>query len=212
MRIILDGLPDRLLICKPTRWAMRAFTQGGLRQLPGDAVTADLKENPEKRLEVSRSMPLERARDNMIRNGRRPGFVDQYLQAILTGGETDGSALELVREHAFRERTGQIASDFSALPSDRSFRNAWRLSGQGVVIDLPAARTIFARQFIHWKTRSTLELGKRIEINLVAGTTDDQIEAQYEALRTLNLRSIGDKVIAAKTPEELKAICPDCLK
>lgn len=211
MKLILDQ-SDRLRICKPTRWAMRVFTQGGLPELPGDAVTADLKENAEKRLEVSRSMPFERARENMIGNGRRPEFADRYLRAMLGGGETDASALELVREHAFKDRNGQIASDFSALPSSRSFRNAWRLSGQSVVIDMEEARVIFAREFIHWKIQREKELANQIEIHTVAGRPSDQLEAQFETLRAMNLKAMGDKVLKAKSPEALKKLCPECLR
>lgn len=212
MKVLLHGTPEKLVVNHPTKWIMRVFTQGGLGKLPGDAVTSDLAENQQRRLEVSRSMPMDRALDNMIRNGRRPEFAKHYLEAMLFGGETDATALELVREHAFKDLTGQVAEDPVVLPVDRTFRDAWRLAGQAVAIDMPSAKTIAARRFIAWKGEQMKDLAAKIEVNVLLGMVSADLEAQYEAFRTMNLRNVGDRFIAAQTPEELKAVMPQALK
>jgi hypothetical protein len=212
MKIILDSGATQAAVCWPTAKAMRAFTQGGLGKLPGDAVTEDLSENPEKRLEVSRSMPLDRAIENMIRDGREAGFAQRYLTALLSGGETDATALDLVREHAFRAKDGQIAAEPTALPADRFFRNAWRLAGGVVVVDLQAARRIFAERVLEAKAAALAKLTVEVETTLLLGVADASLEAQLEALKLMDLRALGGKIMAADSASALKALWPVALR
>lgn len=211
MKIILDAGTSQAAVCWPTAKAMRAFTQGGLGKLPGDAVTEDLAENPEKRLEVATSMPLDRAIENMIRDGRDASFAQRYLRALMFGGETDATALDLVREHAFRDRTGQVAAEPTALPADRFFRNAWRMAGGMIAVDLQAARGIFAKRVLEAKAAALARLTGEIELKLLVGSADASLEAQLEALKLMDLRALGSKIMAADSADALKALWPVAL-
>lgn len=209
MKIILSDKPGGVDVCYPSAWIMAALTSGGIGKLPGDAVTADLGENVVERIEVSESMPKARAVENMLRNGRSPAFVDKYLTALMAGGETDATALELVREHAFKDKTGQVAVEHTDIPADRAFRDAWRLQSGVITIDLAASRTLFVHRFVAWKAATIKDLAAQIEMKVLLGEVSDALESQHAALTSMSMRTLGDALAAAKSPDELRVIKPE---
>lgn len=94
--------------------------------------------------------------------------------------------------------------DVSALPIDRTFRNAWKAD---LTVDMPKAREI-------WRDRIRLYRGpkfepldvawfKAVESNDVVAMTD--IKAKKKALRDAPQ---DPRIEAAKTPEDLKKVWP----
>ena len=101
--------------------------------------------------------------------------------------------------------------DFSAIPQDRTFRNAWRQNETLVQHDMVKAREIHRERLR--QARMPLFAANDIAIR------DAQLEGDAAALaaavtRRNALRDVtADAAIeAAQTPEELKAAMPDILK
>lgn len=208
MKLILDAGDGCARVTWPGPQVMRAMTSGGLGKLPGDAITADIKENPEKRLEISNSMPLGRAKDNMVRDGYAPAFSARWLDALLAGGETDATALELVRQMTYKDRGGQAAIDPEALPASRLFRAAWRATEGVITLDQSACRVVFARKILDAKGMALTALGRQVEESMLLGAGDDAFEASVAALKAIDLRAIGHKIAVADSPEALLALWP----
>lgn len=215
MKLILDGeVGGRVSITYPSPTMLAILTNGGVNELPGDAVTADLAENEGKRVAVARSMPVARAVENMVRSGHDADFASRWVGAQLTGGETESSALEMIRRKTFIDRTGQAAIDPATLPADdpdQFFFNAWRRAGDGgegdgVVIDLSAARLVLAKRLIERKAQSVKALADEIEALQLAGQSTDAQEAAHQALIETDLRKLGAQVQAATTVTELLSL------
>jgi hypothetical protein len=209
MKLILSGMEGQAVrIATPSLVIMSALTNGGLGQLPGDAVTADLAEDESRRLEVSESMPRQRAIDNMVRAGHDHDFAVAWTDAVLAGGETDATALEMIGTKSFVEEEGLAPIESDRRPA-RWFREAWRRSGDGIVIDLPAAKRVFAERLVSRKAETSNEARVKADIATILG--DASIEATYFAMVAIDLKAIGAKVMKATSPEDLLALWPDGL-
>lgn len=204
MKVILAPRPQEyVLITVPSRQTMKALTSGGFGRLPGDAVTDDLGEDETMRIEASASMPRSRAIDNMVRCGHDPDFAAHYCDAIVAGGETDTTALDMIRKHRHPEGGDQYAVDHGEVPSDRRLRNAWVNRGDRIVVDMAMAKSIFAERLITAKAQAVAALLKKAEVSAVLG-----LESQYEDLAKLDLRKLGCQVMKATSPEQLLSLWP----
>lgn len=92
--------------------------------------------------------------------------------------------------------------DVSELPKDRTFRNAWEVSGEKVNINMDKARNIHMDNIRIAREKKLKEL----DIETMKG---NDVQAQKQKLR--DIPQTFDLTIAT-TPEELKALWPDELK
>lgn len=175
----------------PSPHFMAAVTHGGTGQFPD---TTDARQI-----------------DNMVASDFDPDFSSKYVHALMLGGETDASALGLIKDRHLQEHTDHITMDFSELPEDWFFRDAWRMSGSGIIVDLAEARLIFARKLIKDKADAVKALIEDIEVALLTGEPTDQLEAAHMALKSLDLHKVAGGMAAAKTPDALKALWPTSL-
>jgi hypothetical protein len=101
--------------------------------------------------------------------------------------------------------------DDSAVPADRTFRDAWTAAGgDGINVDMPKARDLHKRR-IRAARRPLLEAldveyQRADERGDVGGKTD--VAARKQALRDA---PSDPAIAAAKTPEELAAVWPVAL-
>lgn len=101
--------------------------------------------------------------------------------------------------------------DDDAVPADRAFRNAWKLSGATVDVDMGRAVEIHKDRLRTLRApllaASDTEFIRAIE----AGDKrkQDEIAAKKQALRDV---TVDPTIAAARTPEELKAAVPAILK
>lgn len=211
MKLILGVESDSVSVTCASATIIRAFTSGGFGKLPGDAVTSDIEENTARRVEVATSMPKERAIENMIRVGHDPDFAGRWVDATLVGGQTEANALDMIRQKSYPAGGTQIAIDPTALPASRVFRNAWRSMGSGVVVDMEAAKVIFARRMIEARQSKAKQLTDEIELAALTGQSADELEAAFAAMKAADLRMVGDLVMQAKTARELEALWPTSL-
>lgn len=210
MKIILTTFADSVAITRPSAWCMKALTNGGLGRLPGDADTSDITDMG-MRIEVATSMPSERAIENSIRTGLSAEFAEQWYGALLSGGETDATALDLIRQKSCRSGGDQTAIDPEDVPADRFFRDAWRGIGGSITIDLPEARRILACRCVRARSQAQAAIAERIDVKGMIGEDITDDEALYESLAAINLKALGSQMLAAQSPEALKAIWPEAL-
>lgn len=99
--------------------------------------------------------------------------------------------------------------DESEIPSDRTFRNAWKSNG-GVEVDMPKAREIHKDALR--RLRDPLLEALDVEYQR-ADEAKDQVRKDEIAEEKQALRDVTDDpaIDAATTPEELKAVMPDVL-
>ena len=95
-----------------------------------------------------------------------------------------------------------LVVDESAILSDRTYRNAWEKSGAAVGVNMPKAREIH-RQKMREARKPKLEA---LDIEQLRGRN---VEAQKQALRDV---TAAPEIESASTPDDLKAVWPDCLK
>ena len=99
----------------------------------------------------------------------------------------------------------------SVLPQDRTFRNAWKQNGSLVEHDMVKARDI------HRDTLRSLRKPKLEVLDMAylrADELGDVAEKARIAAKKQALRDVTDdqRIEAAQTPEQLKAVLPDVLK
>lgn len=100
--------------------------------------------------------------------------------------------------------------DASELPTDRTFRDAWRDQG-GIVVDMPAAREIHKERLR--EVRAPLLEALDIEYTRADEQKNDAKKAEIAAKRQALRDVTSDPAIeVATTPEALKAVLPDVLK
>jgi hypothetical protein len=90
----------------------------------------------------------------------------------------------------------------SVIPKDRTFRDAWKLSGTSVDHDMAKAREIHRDHM----RRVRASLLAELDIRQLRG---ENVETEKQVLRDVT----SDPAIeSASTPEELKQVWPDILK
>lgn len=101
--------------------------------------------------------------------------------------------------------------DSSVIPSDRTFRNAWKAQGAKVEVDMVKAREI---------KRDSLRILRApllaaLDIEYQRADEEGNVAAKAEiAAKKQALRDVTEDpaLEAAQTPEELKTVLPDVLK
>jgi hypothetical protein len=114
-------------------------------------------------------------------------------------GRTAGLALPI---KGFRKLTeGEV-------PTDRTFRGAWRDRGSRLEVDMPAAREIHRDHLRAARSAKLMQLdGEWMRATGQGKKQDaDAVEAQRQALRDL---PADPRIEAVSTPEELKAVWPE---
>lgn len=93
----------------------------------------------------------------------------------------------------------------AAIPPDRTFRNAWKANGAGIVVDMPKARELHR---IKLRELRAPKMGALDVAYMIADERGDTVEKQRIAALKQALRDVtSDPAIeAAQTPEELKAV------
>lgn len=98
--------------------------------------------------------------------------------------------------------TGLIV-DATAIPSDRSFRNAWKRNGRSIEHDMPKAREVHRDRIRAARTSRLAELDVALQRELENPRPNTAaIAAQKQALRDATAAPAID---AAQTVDELKA-------
>lgn len=99
--------------------------------------------------------------------------------------------------------------DESAIPADRTFRDAWTAGSGAVLHDMDKCRAIH-RDYLRKLRKPQLEaLDIALMHALETGASIFEITTKKQALRDVTADPAID---AAKTPEELKAVLPAVLK
>lgn len=98
----------------------------------------------------------------------------------------------------------------SAIPFDRTFRNAWKANGADIVVDMPKARDLL-RNKLRELRKPKLEVLDAAYMQ--ADERGDLAEKQRIAAQKQSLRDVtADPMIeAARTPEELRSLIPEVL-
>lgn len=125
IRSIVCSRPDGgVSVLHPTEYAY-ARTKGGGLNLP---------------------YPRQMCIDNMVKNGKRPGFAKRWVDTAISGGMTDAEFYEAIIEKDM-PKNYSAPELVSCLP-DRWFRNAWKRSHNGgpIYIDLARAKTVQAQR------------------------------------------------------------------
>lgn len=102
-----------------------------------------------------------------------------------------------------------MASDWQ-VPADRSFRDAWRLSGKQLAVNMPVAREIWREEL----RRERAKIFPRLDVDYMrAQEARDEAELRRVGEAKQKLRDVPDHpaIEAAKTPDELKALTLDKL-
>lgn len=206
-RIIWRDPHGGVVVTMPSPKMMRAFQNGGVGISPPDAPsmdTGDIIAAQGKTKFYSTQMERWTAR------GVAPGVGQRYARALFAGGCTEAEAFAIIRDKDTYAGEGHIRGPAPAL--DPFFRDAWQLVGGAVVIDMTRARAVFARKVVKAKPRLARALTEEIEVALIEGRPADRLEAAAEALNKINLRALGQRMLAAETPEALKALVPSLLQ
>lgn len=97
------------------------------------------------------------------------------------------------------------------LPEDKTFRDAWVLSGKEVYVDMEKARIIHMNDIRKLRTKKFIELGFPYKLNqkLEEAIISEEMRKQLQVLRDIPSTY---KLDEAKTPEELKKLIPEELK
>ena len=98
--------------------------------------------------------------------------------------------------------TDVVQVDEADIPTDRTFRNAWKHSGGVFSVDMSSARDIQATRVEIAKREKARDL---IERDMMG----EDITADKAALQGI---SVASQIAAAKTPNALKAVWPDILE
>lgn len=127
-------------------------------------------------------------------------------------GETDDEFVERIRQKDVpRGATNVRIIDDTEYPSDRAFRDAWKLGQAGIEVDMPKARDIHRERLR--QMRAPLLAALDVEYQR-ADERGDTAEKQRIAARKQALRDVtaDPRIDAAQTPEELKAAVPEVLR
>lgn len=102
-------------------------------------------------------------------------------------------------------------ADSAEIPADRTFRNAWADANGRVEHDIEKCRAIHrdALRKMRAPLFAPLERAQRTALAIGDTAKAKEIEANLQALRDA---TDDPRIDAANTPEELKAVIPECLR
>jgi len=97
-----------------------------------------------------------------------------------------------------------------SVPTDRTFRDAWVLSGAGVIVDMNRARELWREVMRRARADRFAELDVQY---MRAIETEDSAAASAIVKKKEELRGVTllPDIDAATTPAELRSCWPDCL-
>ena len=124
---------------------------------------------------------------------------------------TEQQALERAFARLPAEAIDPQIVDESAIPSDRTFRAAWKAVGKSIEHDMDKCREIHKTKLRELRSPKFEPIERAQRTALVNGDTATArtLEANLQALRDVTNHPA---IAAAVTPEELKAVIPDALK
>lgn len=149
----------------------------------------------------------QRAVDNMIRDGRDPDLARVWTKALIIGGETDSTALDLIRRKDTPIDMTCEAVDVSTIPTDLTFRDAWRFNN-GFYIDMQSAKEFFAARLVSAREIAITTFRQAIDKDILLGRDTKELEAIFIAIKNFDLHSMRDKISSIKDPLELKDLWP----
>ncbi len=131
---------------------------------------------------------------------------------VLEWAETEAAFVARIAAKDLPETATDVtALDDADLPADRVFRDAWRITGGAVAVDMPAAREIYRTQLRQIRAPLLAALDVAFIRTLETGDVVEQaaVIARKQALRAVTEDPAID---AAQTPEQLKAVIPAALR
>lgn len=126
--------------------------------------------------------------------------------------ETDEQFVERIRQKDVpKGATNVRIIDEAEHPSDRTFRNAWKLGQAGIEVDMPKARGIHRERLRQMRAPLLAALDVEYQRADERGDTTEKqrIAAKKQALRDV---TADPAIEAASTPEQLKAVIPLAMK
>lgn len=132
--------------------------------------------------------------------------------SIMTMPDNGDVGLEIAKQKTtMREGyVSHVEIPGNQIPTDRTFRAAWKVTGSVVSVDMPKARAIHMDR-IRSARKPKLE-ALDIEFTRALGKKNqklaDEVEAKRETVRTVD-ETYKPAIEAATTPEQLKAIWPE---
>ncbi|HLC08230.1 MAG TPA: hypothetical protein VJK06_02990 [Methyloceanibacter sp.] len=180
---------------------MAAVTHGGFGRIP------DAEPDPARQATETRQI------ETMVAAGYSGDFSSRYMSALVRGGENDAGGLDLIRQRHLAGDLHHGICDFTALPRDRFFRDAWRLDPMrgAIYVDLAEAKLVFARALIAAKADAVTRLVRDTEIATLAGGNSGGLDVAFRQLKEMDLGGLAAKMARAETPEALKALWPENL-
>lgn len=117
----------------------------------------------------------------------------------------DDEFLSLVMSKVPKDATNVQVVDETDLPTDRTFRDAWRQSGEAVTHDMPKCREIHRERLRAARVPLLAKLDVDFLRAVESGDTQKQtdIAAEKQVLRDI---TVNPAIDSAKTPEELKVL------
>lgn len=146
---------------------------------------------------------------------RANGVLSVMTPAINTHPEreniTEDEAVARALAKMPADAVGVQVVDESAIPTDRTFRNAWVASGATVVHDMVKARNI------HRDALRALRKAKLEALDIAYQRADEDGNVAAKAAIAAKKRALRDvtsdpAIEAAATPEALKAVLPEALR
>jgi len=143
---------------------------------------------------------------------RPDGGVSVVHPARNTIGETLETEAEIEQRAWNKLPADAINPQFvDTVPADRTFRGAWKMSQDGISVDMPKAVEI------HKEKLRQLRAPKLAALDVAYQRADEEGDAAKKAEIVAQKRELRDvtnhqSVLGAKSPEELKLAIPDALK
>ena len=109
------------------------------------------------------------------------------------------------------EAINPVFVDASDIPTDRTFRDAWKADGSKVTHDMDKCRAI------HTDRLRTLRAPKLAALDVAYQRADEGGDHEGKASITARKQALRDvtkdaAILSAKTPEELASVMPEILK
>ncbi len=148
-----------------------------------------------------------------IRYTRPDGGVSVIVPApeFVARFNTEDDAFEAIKARSVpATATSIVEIDVANLPPNREFRNAWRVSGGSVDVDMPLARGVHAERIANAQVAEIARLKVEERKERLKGNTSqaDTHATTVTALEALDLNVLATQIGAAPNPKALSAIWP----
>ncbi len=131
------------------------------------------------------------------------------VAAIVVPAPDTGLTIEEVAARTVPSGAAYSVVAADAIPAERTYRNAWVVTGDVIDVDMPKAREIHRGTIRQARDPKLAALDIEFQRCLEYGEDTSAIVAQKEALRDAPQDPAID---LAQTPEELKAVWPAVLE